>query len=121
VAATAVDGHFQFQLDKASSKWITYDQPAWHGATIIAAAPGFGPAWVRAGKLPASGEVILRLVLDDVPIDGRIIDLEGRPVPGATVRLVEIDTPFQDDLTPWIKGIETLEVDIDSLSAFFNS
>jgi hypothetical protein len=121
VAATEVDGHFQFQLDKASSKWITYDQPAWHGARIVAAAPGFGPAWVTAGKLPANGEVTLRLVRDDVPIDGRIIDLEGRPVPGATVRLVEIDTPLQEDLTPWIKGIETLELDIDSLSAFFNS
>ena len=63
----------------------------------------------------------LRLVRDDVPIDGRIIDLEGRPVPGATVRLVEMDTPLQGDLTPWIADVEALEADINSLSASFNS
>ena len=33
---------------------------------------------------------VLRLVKDDVPIRGRVIDIQGRPVAGATVQLVGI-------------------------------
>ena len=51
---------------------------------VAAVAAGYGPDWV-ALKEPGA-ELTLRLVKDDVPIKGRVLDLEGRPIAGATVR-----------------------------------
>ncbi len=55
---------------------------------IAATAPGFGPGWA-AGVLRADapGELTIRLVEDGPPIEGRILDLEGRPVAGARVKV----------------------------------
>ena len=61
----------------------------WKDARLVASAPGFGPAWVREGSIArdVTEEMPLRLVRDDSPINGRLVDLEGRPVAGATVRV----------------------------------
>lgn len=42
----------------------------------------------------------------DVPITGRIVDLEGRPVAGASVKTSQIRVPKSGNLTPWIEGIK---------------
>ncbi len=53
---------------------------------LAAVAPGCGPGWVKIDRQAATkGQVTIRLVRDDVVIEGRIIDLEGRGVPGLTV------------------------------------
>ena len=59
----------------------------WHKAQIAVAAPGFAPAWVEAGDLVKRGEATLRLVRDDVPVRGRVLDSQGRPVAGVVVRI----------------------------------
>ena len=46
----------------------------------------------------------LQLVEDEIPIEGRILDLEGRPVSGATVTTEEILATRGEDLTPVIKS-----------------
>ncbi len=80
---------------------------------LIAAAPGFGLGWVHdALKKAAEGEVTIRLVDEGVPIEGRIVNLEGRPVAGARIKLdgfwyarsrrdVHTET---GDLSDWIAG-----------------
>jgi RNA polymerase sigma factor (sigma-70 family) len=89
VAVCNSDGRFQFELDKASSDRPSQygDLPSWHKALIAATAPGFGLAWVEAGSLANGGEATLRLVRDDVPIHGRVLDTQGRPIRGVNVRL----------------------------------
>ena len=52
--------------------------------TVVAAAPGFGPDWVDVRK-PLEGGLSLHLVEDSVPIEGRIVDLQGKPVVGAKI------------------------------------
>ena len=52
--------------------------------TVLATADGLGPDWVDLKK-PPDEELTLRLVEDSVPISGRILDLQGRPVVGAKV------------------------------------
>jgi beta-lactamase regulating signal transducer with metallopeptidase domain/protocatechuate 3,4-dioxygenase beta subunit len=42
----------------------------------------------------------------DVPITGRIIDLEGRPVVGALVKAGRMLTPKSADLGPWLDGVK---------------
>ena len=87
VASTDADGRFHFDLDKGASdgsywKGVT----GWYQAQIAVAAPGFAPAWVEAGDMVKQGEMALRLVRDDVPVRGRVLDSQGRPVAGVVVR-----------------------------------
>ena len=64
----------------------------------------YGPSWVLLPRPEARADLTLQLVKDEVPIEGRILDLEGRPVPGATVTTDEIFATHGEDLTPVIKS-----------------
>lgn len=55
---------------------------------LVASAPGYAPDWVALDDI--AGPVTLRLAKDDVPITGRVIDLEGRPVAGVKVRVASL-------------------------------
>ncbi len=90
VAISGADGHFRFELDKASSDSTWTDDPAWHEAEIAAVAPGFGPAWIKAGTVASGGEATLRVVRDDVPVRGRLLNSQGRPAAGVVVRIERI-------------------------------
>ena len=92
VATSDADGRFRFELDKGASDFPYRDWPAWHGAEIAAVAPGYGPAWLTAESLLKleEGTASWRLVRDDVPIRGRVLDSQGRPVAGVTVHASEI-------------------------------
>jgi RNA polymerase sigma factor (sigma-70 family) len=72
------------------------------GAQLIASARGVGPDWVGVGEAGKGKELTLRLAKDDVPITGRILDLEGRPVAGAAVRVQSLRKPAGADLAPWL-------------------
>ena len=65
------------------------------GIHLIATAEGFGPGWTRLAD--AKGDVELRLVPDDVPIEGRLLTLEGRPLAG-------LDRPYADGSSPAESG-----------------
>ena len=49
----------------------------------MAFAEGFGPDWTDELMIGDPHGAVLELVADDRPITGRLIDLEGRPVPDA--------------------------------------
>ena len=86
--STDADGRFHFELDKgASDGSYCSGVTGWHKAQIAVAAPGFAPAWVEAGDMVKRGEMALRLVRDDVPVRGRVLDSQGRPVAGVVVRI----------------------------------
>src|SRR5581483_11399896 len=77
VAETGADGRFRFAPGK--------DEQA---GTLVARAKGLGADWVPLRGRPA-GEVTLRLE-EDVPVQGRVLDLEGRPIAGLTVKVTEV-------------------------------
>jgi RNA polymerase sigma factor (sigma-70 family) len=88
VASTDADGRFHFDLDKGASDGSYYSsEVGWHKAQIAVGAPGFAPVWIEAGKMVKGGEIALRLVQDDVPVRGRVLDPQGRPVAGVAVRI----------------------------------
>jgi hypothetical protein len=74
---------------------------------IAATAPSYGPSWILLAKPEARADLTLQLVKDEVPIEGRILDLEGHPVPGATVATDEILATADEDLTPLIRFIRS--------------
>ena len=55
-------------------------------ARLIATAPGFGLGYRLKDQQ-------IRLTAGDLPIDGRLVDLEGRPVAGVKVSLGQVMLP----------------------------
>jgi hypothetical protein len=96
-ATTGPDGRFQFAVPAAEFK----DQ-----FTVVAAmAPNFGAGWVNIPPDGKRDELTIRLADDDVPITGQIVDLEGKPVEGATLRLMQINAAPGEDLGPWLEAV----------------
>ena len=70
---------------------------------VVASAPGYGPGWASAVRGPgAPEETTVQLVEDGPPIEGRILDLEGRPVVGARVKLEHIWLARKGSLSDWL-------------------
>ncbi len=103
-ATSGPDGRFSLRSSRAPFDALA-EGKAKRATRILASAPGFGPAWASPGsRSDALREVTLRLSPDDVPVLGRVVDLEGRPVAGATIRTTTAWVPPGDDLSPWIEG-----------------
>jgi hypothetical protein len=102
-AVSGADGRFRFAFAKLEISEPTWRPEAWRVAAVVAVAPGIGSDWTPAARVE-KGELTLRLVKDEYPIDGRILDTEGRPVAGVTVRRLEILTTAKEDLTPVLKA-----------------
>ena len=95
-ATTGPDGRFAFTAPKAK-----YQDQA---AIVAAAAPNLGVGWVGTHKEDKRTDLTLKLVADDVPITGQVIDLEGKPVPGATLRVLQIMASPKEDLGAWLEA-----------------
>jgi len=90
VAVTDAGGRFHFEFDKGASDITGVVGHGWEAARIASSAPGFAPGWKEAGDMARGGEVTPHLVRDDVPVRGRVLDSQGRPVAGVVVRLQQI-------------------------------
>jgi RNA polymerase sigma factor (sigma-70 family) len=84
-ATSAADGAFQFSLPRGIED-AAWSGSAWDQTYAVAAAEGYGFAWARV-RPETAGDLTLRLVRDDLPLRGRVVDLQGKPVAGATVRI----------------------------------
>ncbi|MBP3956892.1 sigma-70 family RNA polymerase sigma factor [Gemmata sp. G18] len=78
----------------------------WGNLTVLA--DGFGPCASHTGDLIGekwNQNIELTLAKTDVPIEGRVIDLEGKPVAEVTVRPVMVFFNIAGDLGPWLKSV----------------
>jgi hypothetical protein len=72
---------------------------------VNASAPGFGFAWGEPGiRADALSDVTIRLARDDHPLEGRVVDLEGRPIPGVSIRTLKAGVSPDGDLSAWAIG-----------------
>ena len=92
---TGPDGRFAFPEKKDRD----------HGIIVAATAPNFGVGWVRIKSDEQRGDLTLQLVTDDTPITGQVVNLEGKPVPGATLRVMQINAAPNEDLGPWLEAV----------------
>jgi RNA polymerase sigma factor (sigma-70 family) len=95
LATSGTDGRFEAAIPPASFVLgqVLQEDPGADGDAVThlaALAPGFGPAWVKIDRRAAEKPVVIRLRRDDLPIEGRILSLEGRPVPDARVSVFGI-------------------------------
>jgi hypothetical protein len=97
------DGRFSIRLPKperdASAEGYLANHP-W----LVASAPGYGVGWCDERGLRADrpAEQVVTLVEEGPPIEGRIVDLEGRPVVGASVRAAWIWYDEKGNIAGWI-------------------
>jgi RNA polymerase sigma factor (sigma-70 family) len=92
---TGPDGRFHFVLDRAQ---LT------DGRALVATAEGHALDWIETTKL-GQGEVTLRLA-PDIPISGRVVDLEGRPITGVSVSVRRVEAPAEGNLDPVLKTVQ---------------
>jgi RNA polymerase sigma factor (sigma-70 family) len=81
-ASTGPDGRFEVEV---AGLWV-----------LAASAEGFAPACTSKWR-PPEGEVMLTLA-HDTPVRGRLLDLRGKPVAGALVRVLNVLAPAGGDL-----------------------
>jgi RNA polymerase sigma factor (sigma-70 family) len=81
---------FTFSVSEIDDGPMNMWEGRWKSAQVVAAAKGYGPGWVLAEDI-RKGELTIRLAEDDVPIKGRIVDLQGRPVAGGRVRVIRLE------------------------------
>ena len=94
-ATTGPDGRFKFSVPMAG---IPNEK-----SVVAALAANHGVGWL---EVPADGkkdDLTLRLKNDDVPITGQVVDLEGKPVPDATLRVLEIEAATGEVLGPKLR------------------
>jgi beta-lactamase regulating signal transducer with metallopeptidase domain len=110
LAATRTDaiGRYElsFQKPHVAADIALYGNPEiWASMTcVIARQAGYGPDAARLSEIDATKPVNLKLV-PDVPIQGRLVDLEGRSVSGATVELQSISGRSSDELRKFLKTV----------------
>ncbi len=104
-ATSELDGRFKFAVEKSLFQHIqSRDLEPWNEARLLAVAPGFGLALSDSQEPDASHHATLKLAHDDVPITGRLLDLEGQPVAEALVRVRTIHASPSGALNAWIAG-----------------
>jgi RNA polymerase sigma factor (sigma-70 family) len=94
------DGRFHFKLAKT-----LLDPPYHEDVDVIAVADGYGPGWYWSNKNDTFTDITVRLA-KDVPLNGRIVDLEGRPVRGATIKLGCIMPGPDGTVQTWIDLVQ---------------
>ena len=100
-AKTDSDGGYRFVIPREEFGAVAEAGP-WAAFTVLAVAKGLGPDWVEL-KQPTDEPVNLHLVNDSVPISGRILDLQGRPVVGAKVSIGAIMDEGAQGIDPYLK------------------
>jgi hypothetical protein len=109
-AKTDAEGRYSF--DAPDMMYIELDGlPARRSCIVSATADGYGPDWVGTWERRRSttGDLALQLIKDDVPIRGRLLSPDGRPLAGARVRLNGLQVPLGRDLDAHLKREKNID------------
>jgi RNA polymerase sigma factor (sigma-70 family) len=99
------DGRFRFTVEKKELDRTVSARP-WDEAVVFALADGYGlgfPDW--SGQVWSPTDLTVRLVKDE-PITGRVLDLQGKPVAGATAVVHQLWWPTKGDLSAFFATLK---------------
>ena len=98
-ATAGPDGRFSFRAPKAKFG----EQPS----VVAAFAANRGVGWVKVPADSKKDDLKVQLAQADVPVAGQIVDLEGKPVGGATLRLMQINAASEHDFSSWLEACKS--------------
>ena len=103
-AVSGPDGRFSFEIARAE---IAALRNAGHGLNppvYAAVAPGRGTAWVDIPPAESlAHKLVLQLTPDDIPIHGRLLDQQGRPLAGVRASAFTIAEPPNRDVREFLR------------------
>jgi RNA polymerase sigma factor (sigma-70 family) len=99
-AISGADGrfHFVFTTAELNARWLDGWRPA-----VLAVAGDYGPGWTEVGESGAVADLNLRLV-EDLPLDGRILDANRQPVAGARIRVLGVISDSTAAMAQYFQG-----------------
>jgi RNA polymerase sigma factor (sigma-70 family) len=106
-AVTGKDGTFSFRVEKKEFDRTAAARP-WDQVLVFAVADGYGLGFPQIDPYTrlAQTDLTIRLA-KDVPITGRVLDLQGKPVAGATAVVHEFWWPTKsDDLNGFLAALK---------------
>jgi RNA polymerase sigma factor (sigma-70 family) len=110
VAITS-DAKGRFRLDVSRTGYQEdYEKNLWLRGAVVAVRRGFAPGWVGADSADKLANVTIKLG-KDVPIKGRVVDLQGKPVAGVRVQVRSV--AFCEDgasLKDFVKALRSRQV-----------
>jgi RNA polymerase sigma factor (sigma-70 family) len=101
-ATTGPDGRFTFTAPK--TKVGDYFRFGDYHTVVAASAANYGPGWVEVAPGGKKDDLTLKLVKDDVPITGQIVDLEAKPIPGVTLTVMQMNAAPGEDFSSWLEA-----------------
>lgn len=136
LATTDASGRFKFEVDP--DDYVRLGMDYWKYAALFAAKEEWGVAWVPSWLFESTGamksnpelvglyvssllklkferEKTLELVRDEQPIEGQIIDVDGQPVAGATLKVKEVSWNESGTLDDWEKAVKHEKADYYSV------
>jgi RNA polymerase sigma factor (sigma-70 family) len=100
---TDAEGRFRFRV--STTGYLFAEEKAdWLQGSVVGVAPGYGPGWVYNDSAEKLADVTIKLI-KDVPIEGRVLDLEGKPVAGVSVRVRSYHLR-DGDLKGWVEALQ---------------
>jgi RNA polymerase sigma factor (sigma-70 family) len=96
------DGRFHFHMPKAEFDRSNY----WEQSRLMAVAKGYGPDLVMLHKSLKHDGLTLRLV-KDLPLNGRILDVDGKPVAGVKVRVSSLSAFAAESVDKVLDDVRT--------------
>jgi RNA polymerase sigma factor (sigma-70 family) len=105
---SGADGKFSVPFDR--NEWTTqcyYEngRDLWSPGTILSSAPGLSVGYGHCSILQEE-KTEVRIPVDGVAIDGKVQNLEGQPVAGATIRVIGLYEPKAVDLAAWYDHVK---------------
>jgi hypothetical protein len=99
-ATSGTDGQFRFTFIRSEldAKSLDEARPA-----VVAVAVGHGPAWAEIGDGVRGTQHSLRLI-EDLPLNGRILDQSNKPVAGANLAIRDIASASDDSVARILQG-----------------
>ncbi|MCA8952270.1 MAG: hypothetical protein KDE27_22355 [Planctomycetes bacterium] len=102
---TGADGSFAIGFDSAE---LPFDRRRYEYSDNVALTvtkDGFAPDWVSTRALERRDAIALHL-LEDVPLRGHLVDEDGQPLAGATLRIVTLYAAEAESLDEWQSALE---------------
>jgi RNA polymerase sigma factor (sigma-70 family) len=87
-ATSDAQGRFRLRVPRAGYQ-TDHEKGHWLQGAVVAVGQGFAPGWAGGDNAEKLADVTIKLTRD-VPVEGRVVDLQGRPVAGVKVQVLSV-------------------------------